>query len=137
MGRTAKVRAVVLLQGPPGSGQQEAVAQAAKAIGVHLVPICCEELRGPSDYKTAAALKSTYELAADVGPAILLLKNLPALLDSQSPTGARLAACNNVTSSFYRTPPSHPPPPPPSCPTPLAKKCSIVRDMIKQDQNPL
>lgn len=86
-GRAAGVRAVVLIQGAAGSGQRIAVAQAAEAIGAHLVPIACEELRGASDHKTAAALKSVFDTAAEFGPAVILLQNLPSLLDTQSPTG--------------------------------------------------
>ena len=87
IGRAANVRAVILLQGAAGSGQRVAVAQAAEAVGAQLVPIACEELRGASDHKTAAALKSAFETAAEFGPAVILLQNLPALLDSQNPTG--------------------------------------------------
>ncbi len=87
-GRAANVRAAVLIQGAPGSGQRAAVAQAAEAIGAHLVSVACEELRGASDHKTAAALRSAFETAANFGPAILLLQNLPALLDGQNTTGS-------------------------------------------------
>lgn len=86
-GRAARVKIAVLLQGPTGSGKRTAAMQAAEAIGVHLIPLACEELRGPSDNKTAAAVKAAFETAEEFGPAILLLQNVPALLESQHPTG--------------------------------------------------
>ena len=86
-GRSADVKAAVLIQGAAGSGQRVAVAKAAEAVGAHLVPIACAELRGASDHKTAAALTSAFETAADFGPTVILLQNLPALLDSQNPPG--------------------------------------------------
>ena len=88
-GRVANVKVAVLVQGAAGAGQEEAVVQSAAAIGAHVIPVACEELRGASDHKTAAALKSAFETATEFGPAILLLQNLPALLDSHNPAGQR------------------------------------------------
>jgi len=59
-------------------------------LGVHLVVFTCEELRGPSDLKTAAALKATFEAAAEFAPAILVLQDLTALIDSHTPSGMHL-----------------------------------------------
>ena len=77
----------VLLEGPPGLGQHKAASAAAAALGVHLTVFSCEELRGPSDLKTAAALKATFETAAGFAPAILVLQDLPALIDSHNQSG--------------------------------------------------
>ena len=76
--------------GAAGAGVEAAAAETAAALGANLVPVSCEEQRGPSDQKTVAALKSAFEAAAEFAPAILLLENLPALLDSQNPSGKTL-----------------------------------------------
>ena len=85
--QSVALNTAVLLEGPSGSGQHKAASTAAAALGVHLAIFSCEELRGPSDLKTAAALKATFETAADFAPAILLLQDLPALIDSHHISG--------------------------------------------------
>jgi hypothetical protein len=86
--RSVTLNTAALLEGPPGSDQIKAASTAAAALGVHLIVYSCEELRGPSDLKTAAALKAALEAAADFAPSLLVLQNLPALIDGHNPTGA-------------------------------------------------
>ena len=86
-GQKVRLRTAVLVQGPPGAGKRTAATAAASALGVHLVPFSCQELRGPSDSKTAAALTAAFEAAGHYAPAILLLRDLPSLVDSSIPAG--------------------------------------------------
>jgi len=98
--RNVTLNTAALLEGPPGSGQIKAASTAAAALGVHLIVHSCEELREASDLKTAAALKATFEAAADFAPAILVLQDLPALIDSHNPTGVYL--CKQIRASLSR-----------------------------------
>lgn len=73
-----------LMVGPPGCGRATAAAAAAAALGIHLVPISCHELRGGGDAGAAArgaaaALEAAAAAAARFAPCVLLLRHLDVL----------------------------------------------------------
>lgn len=76
----------VLLVGPRGSGRSTAVRAATAALGIHMVPFSCHDLKGQTDSQTATALKASLEAAQEFAPVVLLLRHFEVL--SESPQGA-------------------------------------------------
>lgn len=81
----------VLLLGPRGSGRATAVRAATAALGIHLVPFSCHDLKGQSDSQTATALKASLEAAQGFAPVVLLLRHFEVL--AESPQGASQGEC--------------------------------------------
>ena len=84
------LQVAVLLLGPRGSGRGTAVRAATAALGVHLVPLSCHDLKGQTDAQTAAGLKTAVEEASTFAPVVLLLRHFEVL--AESPTGATQGA---------------------------------------------
>ena len=76
----------VLLVGPRGSGRSTGVRAATAALGIHMVPFSCHDLKGQTDSQTATALKASLEAAQEFAPVVLLLRHFEVL--SESPQGA-------------------------------------------------
>ena len=76
----------VLLVGPRGSGRSTAVRAATAALGIHMVPFSCHDLKGQTDSQTATALKASLEAAQEFAPVVLLLRHFDVL--SECPQGA-------------------------------------------------
>ena len=76
----------MLLLGPRGSGRTTAVRAATAALGIHLVPFSCYDLKGQTDSETATALRACLESAQDFAPAVLLLRHFEVF--AESPQGA-------------------------------------------------
>ena len=87
----------VLLLGPRGSGRSTALRAATAALGIHLVPFSCHDLKGQTDSQTATALKASLEAAQDFAPVVLLLRHFEVL--SESPQGASQGDCGHTTSN--------------------------------------
>lgn len=87
----------VLLLGPRGSGRSTAVRAATAALGIHLVPFSCHDLKGQTDSQTATALKASLEAAQEFAPVVLLLRHFEVL--SESPQGASQGECSYTTSN--------------------------------------
>lgn len=83
----------VLLLGPRGSGRATAVRAATAALGIHLVPFSCHDLKGQTDSQTATALKASLEAAQGFAPVVLLLRHFEVL--SESPQGASQGDCQS------------------------------------------
>lgn len=81
----------VLLLGPRGSGRATAVRAATAALGIHLVPFSCHDLKGQTDSQTATALKASLEAAEGFAPVVLLLRHFEVL--AESPQGASQGDC--------------------------------------------
>lgn len=71
----------VLLVGPRGSGRSTAVRAATAALGIHMVPFSCHDLKGQTDSQTATALKASLEAAQEFAPVVLLLRHFDVLSD--------------------------------------------------------
>ena len=80
------LQVAVLMIGPRGSGRATAARAATAALGIHLVPFSCHDLKGQTDAQTATALKAAVEASQDFAPAVLLLRHFEVL--AESPTGA-------------------------------------------------
>lgn len=76
------LQVAVLMLGPRGSGRATAVRAAAAALGIHLVPFSCHDLKGQSEGHTAVALKAALEAAQQFAPAVLLLQHFEVLAES-------------------------------------------------------
>ena len=72
--------------GPRGSGRSTAVRAATAALGIHLLPLSCHDLKGQTDGQTATALKAALEAAQEFCPVVLLLRHFEVL--AESPSGA-------------------------------------------------
>lgn len=59
---------------------------ATAALGIHMVPFSCHDLKGQTDSQTATALKASLEAAQEFAPVVLLLRHFEVL--SESPQGA-------------------------------------------------
>ena len=77
------LQVAVLMIGPRGSGRATAVRAAVTALGIHLVPFSCHDLKGQTDAQTATALKAAVEAPQDFSPAVRHFEVL-----AGSPTGA-------------------------------------------------
>ncbi|KAL3143311.1 hypothetical protein ABBQ38_002150 [Trebouxia sp. C0009 RCD-2024] len=91
----------VLLLGPRGSGRATAVRAATAALGIHLVPFSCHDLKGQSDSQTATALKASLEAAQGFAPVVLLLRHFEVL--AESPQGASQAERTATSSRLAST----------------------------------
>ncbi len=92
------LQVAVLLLGPRGSGRSTAVRAATAALGIHLVPFSCHDLKGQTDAQTATALKASLEAAQDFGPVVLVLRHFEVLADS--PSGVSQGQCSSRTSLY-------------------------------------
>ena len=76
------LQVAALLLGPRGSGRATAVRAATAALGIHLVPFSCHDLKGQTEAHTATALKASLEAAQQFAPAVLLLRHFEVLAES-------------------------------------------------------
>lgn len=85
----ADLQMALLVHGPKGSGKTTAVQAAAAALGLHLVPFNCHELKTQDGTAAGAALKAAFGSAQEYAPSILLLEQLDALAGGYSESGAQ------------------------------------------------
>lgn len=76
------LQVAALLLGPRGSGRATATRAATAALGIHLVPFSCHDLKGQTEAHTATALKAALEAAQQFTPAVLLLQHFEVLAES-------------------------------------------------------
>lgn len=75
------LQVAALLLGPRGSGRATAARAATAALGIHLVPFSCHDLKGQTEAHTATALKATMDAAQQFAPAVLLLQHFEVLAE--------------------------------------------------------
>lgn len=83
------MRSGVLLHGPPGVGKATAVHAAARALGLHVVPFGCADLRSLGEQQVVSRLRDAHAAACPFAPAILLLKGVESLAGSGAAEEAR------------------------------------------------
>ena len=90
------LQVAALMLGPRGSGRATAVRAATAALGIHLVPFSCHDLKGQTEAHTATALKAALEAAQQFAPAVLLLRHFEVLAESAagSNQGSQFCSCH-------------------------------------------
>ena len=87
----------VLLLGPRGSGRSTAVRAATAALGIHLVPFSCHDLKGQTDAETATALRASLEAAQEYAPVVLVLRHFEVLAESASGASQGQISCHTCS----------------------------------------
>ena len=88
------LQVAALMLGPRGSGRATAVRAATAALGIHLVPFSCHDLKGQTEAHSATALKGALEAAQQFAPAVLLLRHFEVLAESAAGSNQGQQCCS-------------------------------------------
>ncbi|KAF9532443.1 P-loop containing nucleoside triphosphate hydrolase protein [Crepidotus variabilis] len=103
-----RVNTTFLMEGGRGIGKFTAVEWVARTLGLHLLEIDCYDLVGESTTKTGATLQVRFGQAREIGPCILVLRHLEALLqtttgqDKDTSIATSLIEELSITSSYWK-----------------------------------